>query len=62
MWREALEMLQSAEDLPDQRLFTSLRITYNALKDDQRRMFLDAAYFFLGRRADMAKHVWKGYG
>ena len=45
MWREALEMLQSARDLPagEERLFASLRISYDALEDDQKRMFLDAA-------------------
>ena len=62
MWREALDMLQKASELPagEERLFVSLRISYDALNDDQKRMFLDAAFFFLGRRADTAKHVWKG--
>ena len=62
MWREALKMLQSAEDLPEQeeRLFASLRISIRALKDSQRRMFLGAAFFFLGRRADTAMHAWGG--
>ena len=61
-WGEAVELLQTARDLPDQQLFMSLRISYNALSNDQRRMFLDAAFFFLGRRAKTAKHAWKGYG
>ena len=64
MWHEALEMLQNAKDLSGghEQLFASLRISYDALTDYQRRMFLDAAFFFLGRRVDTAKHAWKGYG
>ena len=64
MWREALQMLQNARDLPagQERLFASLRISYDALEHDQRRMFLDAAFFFLERRADTAMHAWKGCG
>ena len=64
MWREALSMLQRARDLPagQEQLFASLRISYDALEVDQRRMFLDTAFFFLGRRADTAVHAWMGYG
>ena len=62
MWHEALSMLQSAKDLPgaEERLFASLRISYDSLTDDQRCMFLDAAFFFLGRRVDTALHAWRG--
>ena len=61
LWRDALNMLQSAEDMPEgeERLFASLRISYTALKSDQRRMFLDAAFFFLGRRVDTALPAWE---
>ena len=64
LWQEAQRMLQSATDLPDgeEQLFARLRISYNALGDDQRRMFLDAAFFFLGRRADTALRAWTGCG
>lgn len=64
MWGEALQMLQKARDLPagKERLFASLRISYNALEYDQKRMFLDAAFFFLGRRATTAVHAWEGCG
>ena len=62
MWGEALRMLQSARDLPagEERLFASLRISYDALEDDKKRMFLDVAFFLLGRRADTATQAWKG--
>ena len=63
MWHQALKMLQSASDLPEgEQLFASLRISYDALKQDQKRMFLDAAFFFLGRRKDTATYAWEGYG
>lgn len=63
LWHRALKMLQSAKDLPggEERLFASLRISYDALEEDQRQMFLDAAFFFLGRREDTARHAWEGY-
>ena len=61
MWRKTLEVLQSAKDLPvEQQLLAGLRISYGALNDVQQRMFLDAAFFFLGRRADTAMRAWKG--
>ena len=62
MWLEAKKMLQDAEELPSQeQLFARLRITYEALAYDQKRMFLDAAFFFLGRHAETAIHAWEGY-
>ena len=61
MWRKTLEELQSAKDLPvEQQLLASLRISYGALNDVQQRIFLDAAFFFIGRRADTAIRAWKG--
>lgn len=62
-WREALEVLQSVKELSEeQRLSTSLCISYGALTDAQACMFLDAAFFFLGRRADTMVHAWQGCG
>lgn len=64
LWREALRMLQYAREPPggEERLFVSLRISYDALKDDQKRIFLAAAFFMLGRRADTALHAWDRHG
>ena len=64
LWLRAIEMLQSARELPagQEQLFASLRISYYSLKADQKCMFLDAAYFFLERRASTAVHAWEGYG
>ena len=64
MWREARDMLRDAADLPAGRegLFTSLRRCYDTLDDKSRTMFLDAAFFFLGRREDTANNAWKRCG
>ena len=64
LWREAETMLQSVSELPagEEQLFASLRISYDALKVEQKRMFLDAAFFLLGaaRRHSSARlgRVW----
>ena len=60
MWDESLAKLANAERMGlDSRLFTTLRISYDALDRSERRMFLDAATVFLGRRADMALRAWR---
>ena len=64
MWHEALKMLREAKNLPTGRdqLFARLRISYDALDGNQKRMFLGAAFFFLDRDVDTALHAWEGYG
>ena len=64
IWHEALTMLRSAAELPagQELLFARLRTSYDALNSEQKRMFFDAAFFFLGRRADTALHAWRGCG
>ena len=60
VWDESLAKLANAERMGlDDRLFTTLRISYDALDRSERRMFLDAATVFLGRRADMALRAWR---
>ena len=63
-WSEALVKLQKAErlapDLGEERLFSRLRISYDALEPSEKSIFLDAACFLLGRRAATAKRVWSG--
>ena len=57
-------MLRNARDLPagEERVFARLMISYSALEVDQKRMFLDVAYFFLWRRANTAINAWKRCG
>lgn len=64
LWSEALVKLQKAERLAlvlgQERLFSSLRISFDALEATEQEMFLDAACFLLSRRAATAKHMWSG--
>ena len=62
-WDEALAKLHSAERLEldsSGTLFERLRISYDALAAPERRMFLDAATVFLGRRAHTVVCAWRG--
>ena len=63
MWSEALDKLQNAAHLApgDEQLFSRLRISYDARGPAEKGMFLDIAFFFLGRSADAAKRAWLGY-
>ena len=63
-WLEALKMLKRARELPagQEQLFASLSISYNALEANQKRMFLDTAFFIRGRRTETAMLAWERYG
>ena len=62
-WDEALDNLAKAEDGMGHgsagKLFGRLRVSYDALTPPEKRMFLDAATIFLGRRADTVKRAWR---
>ena len=62
MWSEALDKLQNAAHLApgEEQLFSRLRISYDACGPAEKGMFLDVAFFFLGRSADAAKRAWLG--
>lgn len=62
-WSEALDKLQNATRLAlgQEQLFSRLRISYDARGPAEKGMFLDVAFFFLGRSADAAKRAWLGY-
>ena len=62
MWKEALVRLRGARSLgPGQEnLFSRLRISYDLLEESEQQLFLDAAFFFLGREADTVRCVWTG--
>ena len=61
-WGEALEKLQNAAHLApgEEQLFSRLRISYDARGPAEKGMFLDVAFFFMGRSADAAKRAWLG--
>ena len=62
LWSEALDKLQNAAHLApgEDQLFSRLRISYDARGPAEKGMFLDVAFFFLGRNADAAKRAWLG--
>lgn len=59
-WGEALEKLQSAAHLApgEEQLFSRLRMSYDAREPAEKGIFLDVAFFFLGRSVDAAKRAW----
>lgn len=63
LWDEALAKLAKAEDGMGHgsagKIFGRLRVSYDALEAPEKRMFLDAATIFLGRRADTVKRAWR---
>ena len=61
LWQSALEKLRSAQPVGPghDQLFTCLRISYDSLPTPQKQIFLDTACFFLGQRAETAKHAWR---
>ena len=60
VWDESRAKLAKAERMGlGDRLFAQLRISYDALGKSERRMFLDVATVFLGRRAGTALRAWR---
>ena len=62
LWEEALIKLRDAGKLGPghDNLFSRLRISYDLLDSREQQLFLDAAFFHLGRRADIVKCVCTG--
>ncbi|XP_039165782.1 disease resistance protein RPV1-like [Eucalyptus grandis] len=54
-WKETLVRLTK---VPEKEIQEKLRISYNDLDEDQRRIFLDIACFFCNERRTDAIHIW----
>ena len=64
MWQSALEKLRCALSVGPGRndqLFARLQISYDSLPKSQQDMFLDTACYFIGQRAETAKHAWRRF-
>ncbi|XP_031478185.1 uncharacterized protein LOC116249152 [Nymphaea colorata] len=61
-WDEGM-ILRSLKGLRDDRLYTTLKVSYDRLTDsDQRSIFLDVACFFSGIDQETAIHIWDACG
>ena len=60
-WIQSLDKLHKAERLGTghEQLFHRLRISFDELGSSEKQVFLDAACFFLGWRADTVKRAWR---
>lgn len=54
-WEKALGRLETEPGIQDK-----LKITYNALDDKQKQMFLDVVCFFIGCDVRIPAHMWRG--
>ncbi|XP_039165160.1 disease resistance protein RPV1-like [Eucalyptus grandis] len=55
VWRERLEKLRN---VPTEDVQEKLRISYDTLKHEEKRMFLDIACFFIGTDKRIATYFW----
>ncbi|KAF3778173.1 Plant intracellular Ras-group-related LRR protein 7 [Nymphaea thermarum] len=61
-WDEGM-IMRSLKGLSDDRLYTTLKVSYDRLTDsDQRSIFLDVACFFSGIDQETAIHIWDACG
>ncbi|XP_039164385.1 disease resistance protein RUN1-like [Eucalyptus grandis] len=52
------EMLEKLRDVPDEKVQQQLRISYDLLEGDVKKMFLDIACFFIGIDKRIAPYLW----
>ncbi|XP_043698333.1 disease resistance protein TAO1-like [Telopea speciosissima] len=59
VWKGMLKKLQK---VPNNDVMQRLKISYDALEDEEQEMFLDTACFFIGMKKDIVCHIWDGCG
>ncbi|XP_048129336.1 disease resistance protein L6-like [Rhodamnia argentea] len=59
IWRETIEKMQN---MPHTEVRDKLMISYYALEEDQRQMFLDIACFLIGSETRVASYMWDACG
>ncbi|XP_043688438.1 disease resistance protein L6-like [Telopea speciosissima] len=59
IWEDMLKKLQK---VPNNAVMERLKISYDALDDEQQQMFLDTACFFIGMQKDIVCYIWNGCG
>ncbi|XP_043687927.1 disease resistance protein RPV1-like [Telopea speciosissima] len=54
------DMVKKLQKVPNNDVMERLKISYDALDDEQQRMFLDTACFFIGMEKDIVRYIWNG--
>ncbi|KAL3744160.1 hypothetical protein ACJRO7_013422 [Eucalyptus globulus] len=57
-----IEMLEKLKKMPHKDVQEKLKLSYNALDDDEKKMFLDIACFFIGIDKRIVTYLWKDLG
>ncbi|XP_049932211.1 TMV resistance protein N-like [Nymphaea colorata] len=60
--KEWQSMLQKLKDAQDKGLHETLKISYDALDTDEKKVFLDIACFFVGQQRELPTLMWEGCG
>ncbi|XP_042480676.1 disease resistance protein L6-like [Macadamia integrifolia] len=55
-------MLKKLQKVLSNDVMGRLKVSYDALNDEEQQMFLDTACFFIGMDKDIACHIWDGCG
>lgn len=58
-WESTLHKLN---EFPHKEVQKTLKISYDALDDNEKAIFLDIACFFIGMDKEIAMYIWKGCG
>ncbi|XP_043691613.1 disease resistance protein RPV1-like isoform X2 [Telopea speciosissima] len=56
------DMLKKLQQVPNNDVMKSLKISYDGLDDEEQQMFLDTACFFIEMNKDIACHIWDRCG
>ncbi|CAI0417912.1 unnamed protein product [Linum tenue] len=59
IWKDKLRRLK---EIPEEKVVARLKISYDALSEDAKRIFLDIACFFIGEDKEMASYMWSDCG
>lgn len=57
-WEGILDQLRQIK-LPNE-IQQTLKVSYDALDEEEKQIFLDISYYFIGENRDMAIRIWDG--
>ena len=62
IWEEVMRKLKDGSKMDDKKIFECLRISFDALKLEHQKMFLDIACALLGESKHEAIQAWRSHG